>query len=68
MSMGSPHHWVDYIMPEDARFYKFVAFSDSAGTNLSDVTKFDQLMVETRAVLSRYYHIFLYQQLSITSS
>ncbi|KAG5539434.1 hypothetical protein RHGRI_019841 [Rhododendron griersonianum] len=52
MSMGSPHHWVDYIMPEDARFYKFVAFSDSAGTNLSDVTKFDQLMVETRAVLS----------------
>lgn len=68
MSMGSPHHWVDYIMPEDARFYKFVAFSDSAGTNLSDVTKFDQLMVETRAVLSRYYHILLFQQLSITSS
>lgn len=55
-------------MPEDARFYKFVAFSDSAGTNLSDVTKFDQLMVETRAVLSRYYHILLFQQLSITSS
>lgn len=52
MSMGSPLQWVDYIMPENARFYKFVAFSDSDGTNLSDVTKFDQLMVETRDVLS----------------
>lgn len=67
MSMGSPYHWVDYIMPEDARFYKFVAFSDSAGTNLSDVTKFDQLMVETRAVLSRYCHFPPFQQLSITT-
>ncbi|KAL6961813.1 hypothetical protein U1Q18_045023 [Sarracenia purpurea var. burkii] len=51
MSMGSPHKWVGYLMPEDARFYKLVKFSDSDSTNISD-TKFDQLMVETRAVLS----------------
>ncbi|CAL5363940.1 unnamed protein product [Camellia sinensis] len=53
MSMGSPHHWVDYLMPEDPNFYKLVAFSNSDSTDPSDSTKFDRLMVETRAVLSR---------------
>lgn len=52
MSMGSPHHWVDYLMPEDARSYKLVAFSNNGNPDLSDGTTFDQLMVETHAVLS----------------
>ncbi|XP_059640811.1 peroxisome biogenesis protein 3-2-like [Cornus florida] len=52
MSTGSPHHWSNYLMPEDARFYKFITSSSSDNTDASDVTKFDQLMVETRAVLS----------------
>ncbi|XAR63942.1 hypothetical protein NMG60_11024110 [Bertholletia excelsa] len=43
MSMGSPYCWVNYLMPEDAGFYKL----DS-----TNVTKFDQLMVEARGVLS----------------
>ncbi|KAF5941610.1 hypothetical protein HYC85_019252, partial [Camellia sinensis] len=49
MSMGSPHHLVDYLMPEDPNFYKLVAFSNSDSTDPSDSTKFDRLMVETRA-------------------
>ncbi|XP_057464334.1 peroxisome biogenesis protein 3-2-like [Actinidia eriantha] len=52
MSMGSPRQWVDYLIPDDATSHKLVAFSHSGSTDLSDVTKFDQLMVETRAVLS----------------
>jgi len=41
MSTGSPHHWVDYLMmPQDYS-------SDEA------VSKFHQLMVETREVLIR---------------
>ncbi|KAA8541319.1 hypothetical protein F0562_025282 [Nyssa sinensis] len=52
MSNGSPHRWLDYLMPEDARFNKFVTSSNSDNTDLSNITKFDQLMIETRAVLS----------------
>ncbi|KAK1407684.1 hypothetical protein QVD17_39306 [Tagetes erecta] len=51
MSMGRPHHWVDYLMPEDVRFPKSVEPSVPAVSN-SDFTKLDQLMVETRLVLS----------------
>ncbi|KAI3670651.1 hypothetical protein L2E82_53796 [Cichorium intybus] len=40
MSNGRPHHWVDYLMPEAVQYPS------------SDVTKLDQLMVETRTVLS----------------
>lgn len=50
MSMGRPHQWIDYLMPEDLRFYKSV---ETDTRNVSDVTKLDQLMVETRTVLSR---------------
>ncbi|PWA60721.1 Peroxin-3 [Artemisia annua] len=50
MSMGRPRHWVEYLMPEDVRFYKSL---ESSGSNVSDITKLDQLMVETRTVLSR---------------
>ncbi|XP_024990081.1 peroxisome biogenesis protein 3-2-like isoform X2 [Cynara cardunculus var. scolymus] len=52
MSTGRPHHWVDYLMPEDVRFYKSVESSGSDSPNVSDVTKLDLLMVETRTVLS----------------
>ncbi|GFS32358.1 peroxin 3-1 [Actinidia rufa] len=52
MSMGSPRQWVDYLIPDDATSHNLVAFSHSGSTDLSDVTKFDQLMVEARAVLS----------------
>ncbi|XP_044466205.1 peroxisome biogenesis protein 3-2-like [Mangifera indica] len=51
MSMGSPHQWVDFLMPADASFYKLATASSHENTNLPDVTKFDQLMEETRAVL-----------------
>ncbi|XP_076948213.1 peroxisome biogenesis protein 3-2-like [Bidens hawaiensis] len=43
MSMGSPYHWVDYLMPEDLK---------SLQTSTPHITKLDQLMLETRAVLS----------------
>ncbi|KAM0041834.1 putative peroxin-3 [Helianthus debilis subsp. tardiflorus] len=46
MSMGSPHHWVDYLMPEDIRFHR------SPESSAADITKLDQLMLETRSVLS----------------
>ncbi|KAK9278788.1 hypothetical protein L1049_028366 [Liquidambar formosana] len=52
MSTGKPHHWIDYLMPEDAGSYEVATPSSSDNTIHSDDTKFDQLMVETRAVLS----------------
>ncbi|XP_022766240.1 peroxisome biogenesis protein 3-2-like isoform X1 [Durio zibethinus] len=52
MSMGSPRFWVDCLMPEDPRLYKLAPTSSSDKTNPSEFTQFDQLMVETREVLS----------------
>ncbi|KAG8651643.1 peroxisome biogenesis protein 3-2 [Manihot esculenta] len=53
MSRGSPHHWADYVMPEDARLYKQAVGSSSGETiSITDTTKFEQLMAEARAVLS----------------
>ncbi|KAL3640742.1 hypothetical protein CASFOL_015710 [Castilleja foliolosa] len=49
MIMRSPHYWVGYLMPEDAGVYQP---SSSGGSDPSHVTKFESLMVETRAVLS----------------
>ncbi|KAL3639365.1 hypothetical protein CASFOL_017272 [Castilleja foliolosa] len=49
MVMRSPHHWVGYLMPEDAGVY---LPSGSSASDPSHVTKFESLMVETRAVLS----------------
>ncbi|CDY69671.1 BnaCnng64690D [Brassica napus] len=44
MSSGSPHHWVDYLMmPQDTKL--------SRTTSGETVSKFNQLMVETRQVL-----------------
>lgn len=57
MSRGSPHHWADYVMPEDARLYKQAVGSSSGETiSITDTTKFEQLMAEARAVLSRYLY------------
>lgn len=53
MSAKSPHHWLDYLMPEDARLPKPATVSNSDEI-LSDITEFDELMAETRAVLTRY--------------
>ncbi|KAL9268273.1 Peroxisome biogenesis protein 3-2-like protein [Drosera capensis] len=43
ISMGKPYHWVEYLMPGDASTY----LGDEG-----DVSRFQRLMVETRAVLS----------------
>lgn len=49
MSMGSPHQWVNYLMPEDLK-YKSAAFSSN--TSQIERTKFDLLMLEAHAVVS----------------
>lgn len=54
MIRHSPSQWVGYLMPDDGDVYKFVAPSNSGGSDFSHVTKFELLMGETRAVLSRY--------------
>ncbi|CAN1159235.1 Peroxisome biogenesis protein 3-2, partial [Linum perenne] len=41
VSMGSPNRLVDYLMPEDTRLHN----------DNTDLTKFDQLMLETRGVI-----------------
>ncbi|KAL6175656.1 hypothetical protein ACLB2K_052295 [Fragaria x ananassa] len=52
MSTGSPHHWVNYLMPEDACWAELVTAVSSDSTVLPDVTKFEQLLLETRSVIS----------------
>ncbi|XP_012072551.1 peroxisome biogenesis protein 3-2 isoform X2 [Jatropha curcas] len=52
MSRGSPHHWTDYLMPEDARLYKLATGSSSDDRITTDTTKFELLMEEARGVLS----------------
>ncbi|KAL6494332.1 hypothetical protein OROGR_031132 [Orobanche gracilis] len=49
MIMWSPHHWIGFLMPEDAGVYQP---SSSSASDLSHVTKFELLMAETRAVIS----------------
>ncbi|GAB4845280.1 hypothetical protein Ancab_038689 [Ancistrocladus abbreviatus] len=48
MSMGRPHHWVDYLLPEDSLLHSPTASS----ARESSASRFEQLMAETRAVLS----------------
>ncbi|KAK7358159.1 hypothetical protein VNO77_00082 [Canavalia gladiata] len=50
MSMGSPHSWVKYMIPEDVKPYSPTIGSDDPVP--SDVTEFEQLMMEAQAVLS----------------
>lgn len=52
MVMGSPHHWVSYLMPEDSGVYNSINPSNSNGSDLPQTSKFELLMGETRAVLS----------------
>ncbi|GMN46291.1 hypothetical protein TIFTF001_015472 [Ficus carica] len=52
MSIRSPHLWADYLMPRDARLHELATASSNNDKVLSDITKFDQLMAETRAVIS----------------
>ncbi|KAF8105895.1 hypothetical protein N665_0152s0030 [Sinapis alba] len=48
MCTGSPHHWVDYLMmPQDTKLSRNIS-----GSSDETVTKFHQLMVETRQVLT----------------
>lgn len=61
MVRWSPSHWVGYLMPEDGGVHKFVGPSSSSGSDLLHVTKFELLMGETRAVLSRYNYVLLVQ-------
>jgi hypothetical protein len=59
MSMGSPHQWIDYLMPEDCGHYKLGPSSSIDDMILPDSMNFDQLMVEARAVLSRYLYVLV---------
>jgi hypothetical protein len=59
MSMGSPHQWIDYLMAEDCGHYKLGPSSSIDDMILPDSMNFDQLMVEARAVLSRYLYVLV---------
>ncbi|CAJ1936669.1 unnamed protein product, partial [Sphenostylis stenocarpa] len=50
MSMGSPNYWIKYMIPELDKPYSSNSRSDDPVP--SDVTEYDQLMMEARAVLS----------------
>ncbi|XP_071724711.1 peroxisome biogenesis protein 3-2-like [Rutidosis leptorrhynchoides] len=50
MGNGSPHHWLDYIIPADLNKLSIASTSDA--TIHPNASKFDLLMMETRAVLS----------------
>lgn len=55
LSMGSPHHWMGFLMPEHSKLYNSAATSSSDRTEPSPASKFEQLMLEAQAVLSRYF-------------
>ncbi|GAB4860994.1 hypothetical protein Ancab_036154 [Ancistrocladus abbreviatus] len=48
MSMGGPHHWVEYLLPEAALLHNPTASS----VGKSGAFRFEQLMAETKAILS----------------
>ncbi|KAJ6839690.1 peroxisome biogenesis protein 3-1-like [Iris pallida] len=56
MSVGEPNNWINYLIPENAVSYKqLTAMSSSGFDNTSmvvDMSKLEQLMSETCAVLS----------------
>ncbi|XP_072989819.1 peroxisome biogenesis protein 3-1-like [Typha latifolia] len=52
MSIGEPNYWISYLIPENATAYRqLVVLSTDDSSVLMDVSKLDQLMSETRAVL-----------------
>ncbi|XP_047332133.1 peroxisome biogenesis protein 3-2-like [Impatiens glandulifera] len=52
MSNGSPHHWINCLMPENDSIVSGGGGSGSIDRDPSDLSKLDQLMMEARAVLS----------------
>ncbi|XP_058088257.1 peroxisome biogenesis protein 3-2-like isoform X2 [Magnolia sinica] len=56
MSMGGRHHWVSHLIPENAIVYKQLVTTSSndfdGSALLADISKLDQLMAETRIVVS----------------
>ncbi|KAK4350062.1 hypothetical protein RND71_029375 [Anisodus tanguticus] len=52
LSMGSPHQYLGFFMPEHSNLYNSAATSSSGSTEPSPASKFEQLMLEARAVLS----------------
>ncbi|KAI3868021.1 hypothetical protein MKX03_035237 [Papaver bracteatum] len=58
MSIDGPHHWVTYLVPENAVAYKRLTAISSSGLEAAttslhpDIDKLDQLMAEARLVLS----------------
>ncbi|GMH14960.1 hypothetical protein Nepgr_016801 [Nepenthes gracilis] len=48
MSMGRPYHWVEYLIPDDSR----LNYPTSSSGSASVVSRFEQLVAETRVVLS----------------
>ncbi|XP_016474110.1 peroxisome biogenesis protein 3-2-like [Nicotiana tabacum] len=52
MSLGSPHHWLGFLMPEHFKLYNSAATFSSGNTEPSPSSKFEQLMLEARTVLS----------------
>ncbi|CAN0902277.1 Eukaryotic peptide chain release factor GTP-binding subunit ERF3A [Linum grandiflorum] len=51
ISTESSGKWVDYLMPGDTKLHKDAIVSTGSDTFHSDLTKFDQLMLETREVI-----------------
>nr|DAD31976.1 TPA_asm: hypothetical protein HUJ06_010827 [Nelumbo nucifera] len=56
MNMNGPNHWVTYLVPENALSYKHQS-ATSSNEALPDISKLDQLMTETRAVLLRIWSL-----------
>ncbi|XP_009791935.1 peroxisome biogenesis protein 3-2-like [Nicotiana sylvestris] len=52
MSTASPHQWLGFFMPEDSKQNNVDVSSSTGSTDLSNASKFEQLMLETQAVLS----------------
>ncbi|XP_008803262.2 peroxisome biogenesis protein 3-1-like [Phoenix dactylifera] len=53
MSIGGPNCWMSYLIPENAIAYRqLMVTSTNDSFNLMDVGKLEQLMSETRSVLS----------------
>ncbi|KAG6514477.1 hypothetical protein ZIOFF_024837 [Zingiber officinale] len=61
MNIGSLNYWITYLVPENVSCYKQqIAMSANGFEDASlfmDATKLDQLLFETRSVLSRYANI-----------
>ncbi|KAK4354381.1 hypothetical protein RND71_026575 [Anisodus tanguticus] len=52
MSTGSPHQRLGFLMLEDSDQNNFFVSSSTGSIDLSNASKFEQFMQETRAVLS----------------